>query len=314
MALARHQSETFSMLVVDDPKRRYLAQILSEVPLNGFSLTHVSDLDEAKAHLESTQFDLCLVAHRIAEGVVEPFIDCAGRVESWTPVVVMAEKHYLGQGEKFIHRGAMDFLAWNDIGSDSLEQVLRNNVLRGRQIGSLIRTASVDHLTELFSRRYMETHIDRIIRSQQRIKSNATLFFIDLDHFKAINDKVSYEAGDDMLKDVAEAIDWSVRGVDVVGRWGGDEFVVVLSNTNDESNAIIASRIAAAVQSRSLRNGSAVTASIGIAPLNEGVNTIDDWIGQAASAMKGAKAAGGNGYQVQLESDPFGRQHCANYG
>jgi len=123
-----------------------------------------------------------------------------------------------------------------------------------------------DPLTQLFNRRYLLDRIDLELARVRRGHS-AALLMIDLDQFKRVNDRFGHLRGDDLLKRVADAIVQSVRATDVAGRYGGDEFAVLLSDTETGQAEIAAERLVKSIRDTAQRAepDEAVTASIGFA-------------------------------------------------
>lgn len=112
--------------------------------------------------------------------------------------------------------------------------------------GTLERTARTDSLTGLYNRRALNEHLRRVAASARRRVEPLSVLMIDLDRFKETNDGFGHEAGDRVLCTVADCLRDGVRGDDVYGRWGGDEFLVVLPNTTDAGARKVADRIRAA--------------------------------------------------------------------
>jgi two-component system cell cycle response regulator len=114
---------------------------------------------------------------------------------------------------------------------------LRDNVQYSMEL------AITDPLTGLFNRRYMESHVGTLIdRSAARGKSLSVLI-LDVDYFKSINDSFGHDAGDDVLREFAERLKASIRGIDLACRYGGEEFVVVMPDTDLGIAAMVAERI-----------------------------------------------------------------------
>jgi two-component system, cell cycle response regulator len=114
---------------------------------------------------------------------------------------------------------------------------LRDNVQYSMEL------AITDPLTGLFNRRYMESHVGTLIdRSAARGKSLSVLI-LDVDYFKSINDSYGHDAGDDVLREFAERLKASIRGIDLACRYGGEEFVVVMPDTDLGIAAMVAERI-----------------------------------------------------------------------
>ncbi len=160
---------------------------------------------------------------------------------------------------------------------------------------SLVERASFDPLTKLPNRSEFERRVDDVLMSSDDV--SACLLLFDLDGFKAINDTYGHHAGDDMLQLIGERLRGAVRSGDVVARWGGDEFVVLLVGVD---NAEMGSRRARAlvdqIGGRTRLEGVAeplrVKASVGVALWGEHGNRLADLVEAADSAMYEAKRSG----------------------
>ncbi|KJY85199.1 diguanylate cyclase [Vibrio galatheae] len=164
--------------------------------------------------------------------------------------------------------------------------------------------AYFDSLTDLPNRSLFLDRLNQSILNAERSKKSFALLFIDLDHFKDINDQYGHDIGDQLLKQVAKRINQCIRVTDLSARFSGDEFVVVLGHLNDVSSAIsVANKIASKLthslsQPFQLNNVSAyVSASIGISIYPEDSATQDTLIRYADNAMYHAKAMGKNNFQ-----------------
>jgi diguanylate cyclase (GGDEF)-like protein/PAS domain S-box-containing protein len=173
------------------------------------------------------------------------------------------------------------------------------------QAAQLTVQATHDSLTGLPNRHLLIDRLSQSLALAQRSKSSTGLIFVDLDHFKQINDTLGHDAGDSVLRQISERLLGSVRPMDSVSRLGGDEFVVLLPQLGSPKDVIaVASRIAAHIEAPlELPDGPiAVTASIGIArsdqtPLAQHRNP-DQLLQQADTAMYHAKSLGGSQFQV----------------
>lgn len=157
--------------------------------------------------------------------------------------------------------------------------------------------ASHDMLTGVLNARAYYEVCDRLIHVARRSGNPYSVLFIDLDHFKTINDSYGHAAGDVVLKAVAECLTKAIRHSDALGRIGGEEFSVFLPNTDEEGAATLAENIRHAVESlrpeieeRHLR----VTASIGVAADQDRVQSMLEIQQNADRAMYEAKAEGRN--------------------
>jgi diguanylate cyclase (GGDEF)-like protein len=136
-----------------------------------------------------------------------------------------------------------------------------------------LNTALLDDLTGLGNRASYEKSLQREIDLAQRQQSDLSLIILDIDNFKAINDAYGHSSGDRALKTLAETISQTMRRSDMAFRFGGEEFVLLLSNTNLEAAAIVAERLRLAVAETLCHDGKrgfGFTISLGIAQLNAG--------------------------------------------
>ena len=134
--------------------------------------------------------------------------------------------------QTFINRRAVDQgrLADGDhlaVGDTVLKFVLRGS-LEARYHEALYELATVDSLTQLFNRRKFREFLEAAVQRSVEGKGQLALLFVDLDHFKAINDRLGHSAGDEVLRGVAEALRRAMRPGDLAGRLGGEEFAIVM--------------------------------------------------------------------------------------
>lgn len=168
---------------------------------------------------------------------------------------------------------------------------LMTNIDRARH--GLETASRNDALTGLLNRRGLHERTETLFRAIGGGRALAVLF-ADLDGFKAVNDAHGHDAGDRLLQDVARAIAGRVRGNDIVSRFGGDEFVVVLPDVNYEQAAIVAKRLQDVVTATG-REGAQLSVTIGIALAPEHGADLDAVLKQVDAAMYEGKLIGGRG-------------------
>ncbi|MBF0187925.1 MAG: EAL domain-containing protein, partial [Magnetococcales bacterium] len=167
------------------------------------------------------------------------------------------------------------------------------------------RHANFDPLTKLPNRRLFQDRLDQAVGQANRTGVRIGLFFIDLDRFKLVNDTLGHQAGDELLKVVAERLNEAVRSTDTVARLGGDEFTVILQNfhKNSELGAIARTIIQEMEKPITLDDNTvSVSASIGIASYPDDADSTQDLIRCADSALYQAKDSGRNTYQFFTEA------------
>jgi diguanylate cyclase (GGDEF)-like protein/PAS domain S-box-containing protein len=150
-----------------------------------------------------------------------------------------------------------------------------------------------DFLTKTYNRRYFS---EKLAEETERVKRAGGVFSIimlDIDRFKKINDTFGHSAGDQVLINLADAVQNRIRKIDTLARWGGEEFVILLPNTVAEQAVILAENLREIIPAVEMPAASRVTASFGVAGYRAG-DTVDSLIIRADELMYQAKAAGGN--------------------
>jgi two-component system cell cycle response regulator len=158
--------------------------------------------------------------------------------------------------------------------------------------------AVTDGLTGLYNRRYMETHLATLVEQAAGRGKPLTLLVLDIDYFKAINDTYGHDAGDDVLREFATRIRKSIRGIDLACRYGGEEFVIVMPETDMAVAALVAERIRRRIAGDpfAIEQGAKaidVTLSIGLAALGAN-DTAAMILKRADQALYRAKRDGRN--------------------
>ncbi len=159
-----------------------------------------------------------------------------------------------------------------------------------------------DEVTKLYNRRFFSIRLEEEVARHHRFGNPLSLVLLDLDSLKGVNDELGHLAGDETLRGVADVLVQTSRSIDVVCRYGGDEFAVLLVETPRAGARPYAERIRDALAAASFSHGRQVTASFGVASLSEWAATGDDLVRAADEALYAAKRAGKNG--VVVWTDP----------
>jgi diguanylate cyclase (GGDEF)-like protein len=165
----------------------------------------------------------------------------------------------------------------------------------------LRRSAELDALTGTFNRRSMDHWLARTFAQAHQQRQPLSLLFIDIDHFKAVNDRLGHSGGDQCLREVAAALRGALEPGDVLGRYGGEEFIVLLPGRGGADGREVAERLRATVERHAFRHenqAERMTVSIGVATRLEAENTPDATVKRADQALYSAKRAGRNCVQV----------------
>jgi diguanylate cyclase (GGDEF)-like protein len=197
---------------------------------------------------------------------------------------------YLEKPDNEIGRLASHFETMTDTLEHSTRELERKVAQRTDELNRLAR---IDALTGLKNRRGLDEALDEEIQRAKRQNTGFGLIWLDIDHFKAVNDELGHQTGDDILCRVALWLKAGVRPYDHPGRWGGDEFVVVLSPCDEDTLCQIAARIRETIERDSIRTGTPVTVSVGGYLCQPGDN-VDTILRQADQALYRVKQQGRN--------------------
>jgi diguanylate cyclase (GGDEF)-like protein len=160
-------------------------------------------------------------------------------------------------------------------------------------LDGLLATARLDALTGCLNYAAVRAELDREIRRAERHARRLSCCFIDLDHFKGINDRHGHLYGNRVLAEVGAALRGGVRGGDTIGRYGGDEFLAILPDAGEAAALMLAERLRATIVSRNPGRGDErLDTSIGVAQWRPG-STAEDLLAAADAALLGAKDGGG---------------------
>ncbi|MBN9605813.1 MAG: sensor domain-containing diguanylate cyclase [Actinomycetales bacterium] len=184
--------------------------------------------------------------------------------------------------------------------AEALTNQAAQAVARVRLEETIRRAAMHDEVTGLPSRRLVEEDVTRTLLGRG---SPLSVIFIDLDGFKNVNDLLGHAAGDALLREVGQRLRGAIREADVLGRFGGDEFIVVAAVDDSDHAAALADRVRREVSRPypELPLGLSVTASVGVVTVGGGDAPVMDRLVRAADhAMYAAKMAGGDRVEVGL--------------
>jgi len=195
---------------------------------------------------------------------------------------------------------------------DALELTARVRILTRRKrlndrlrenLHLSMRLATIDPLTGLYNRHYLGSHLRTLVTRARDMDRPLSMVMIDIDHFKQVNDTYGHAAGDKVLRAIAERISHNVRGVDLAARFGGEEFVIVMPDTDLAAARQIAERLRKVIAADTYDTGRdniaiPLTVSMGIASLNRDDMDGTTVLARADDALYRAKRAGRNRLEV----------------
>jgi diguanylate cyclase (GGDEF)-like protein len=157
----------------------------------------------------------------------------------------------------------------------------------------LLEHAIRDPLTGVYNRRYLDARLGELIIRHRRRPAPSTVLLVDVDHFKEVNDELGHDAGDRVLQQLVQVLQQRLRRSDLVFRMGGEEFLVLLPDTDAAGGVTVAENLRAAVAEAALLPERTITVSVGVAEIRAS-DTVPTWTKRADQAMYVAKEAGRN--------------------
>ncbi|MDO8287942.1 MAG: PleD family two-component system response regulator [Parvibaculum sp.] len=221
-----------------------------------------------------------------------------------TPLLAIVEEGDTPRLVRALDMGANDYLV-RPVDRNELVARCRTQLRRKRFQDYLrekfqqgLELAITDGLTGLYNRRYMESHLGAMVDEGLQNGKPVSLLIFDIDHFKSVNDTHGHAAGDTVLKEFAQRISQNVRGVDLACRLGGEEFVVVMPDTDMSFAMMVAERLRQRVAEYPFKieggNELNVTVSIGIGIVEAQGDTVEKVLERADAALYRAKRDGRN--------------------
>ena len=170
-----------------------------------------------------------------------------------------------------------------------------SNITERHQLEQKLRLQSeTDELTGLYNRRYFDQAIASELSRARRYQEAISLFIFDVDHFKAINDTHGHKVGDAVLCEIASLTASNTRESDIVTRWGGEEFLVLMPHTSLDMAEKVANTFCNFIEKYQFEHDISMTISIGVAEWKNETESVDSLISRADEALYKAKHAGRN--------------------
>ncbi len=161
----------------------------------------------------------------------------------------------------------------------------------------LLHVSRTDAMTELYNRGYWQERLHEEFARSQRYKNPVSLVILDIDRFKSINDQYGHPAGDSVITWTAKLLKRCSRGVDICGRYGGEEFAIILPGVREDDAYAVAERLRETIESSPCHvddNTIAFTASAGVAGITAKTSDANHWLIDADKALYKAKGQGRN--------------------
>jgi len=293
------------ILLVDDDERS--ARRVKEGLQRHFTAFVEPNPEEAIKKISEAEFDLVIVSLSLKEMDGLRLCSTIRTMEQTRhlPIVIIVNNADDQRLLKGLDLGVNDYII-RPIDRNELLARVRTQISRKRFADQLrtrleesVEMAITDSLTGLFNRRYMEKHLHMLVEESLNSGTNLSLLILDIDNFKIVNDTYGHDAGDMVLEQFATRLRRNVRGVDLVCRLGGEEFVVVMPETFMKNGFIVAERLRQAISSKPFNIGRTqdaieITASVGVAALEKAEDCPETVLKRADQALYAAKREGRN--------------------
>ncbi len=284
----------FDLLLVedDDDHARLVEEILAGGAEGAYRLRRARDLAGARTELDRHPADCILLDLFLPDGQGLDSLAQMTALDPMVPIVILTSLADEQLGLQAVHEGAQDYLVKGSVDGQRLSRSVRHAIERKALEARFAEQALHDPLTGLANRTLLLDRIRLELARAGRTGGGVALLYLDVDDFKAINDRWGHDTGDEVLVRMARRLSRAVRPGDTVGRIGGDEFVVVCGGLDtDEDLAQMRARIEEAV-ARPMVLGSAtelVTASVGLSLGRGSAEEPETIIRRADEAMYEAK-------------------------
>ncbi|MBJ6364056.1 response regulator [Paenibacillus sp. GCM10012307] len=281
------------LIIDDDPVLR--SYLLRSLQYDGYEVMEASDVESGKRLLRQHHFDLIILDLMMYPQSGYELFDFLKEDPTfkWLPLIVLSGRGDLQDKVQCFFLGADDYVTkpfqYEELAARIYSLLHRNKGFE--------QMAFRDPLTGVFNRRYMDQQLQRELQRIERYPTPITMAFIDIDRFKSINDTFGHSAGDVVLQGLANVLQNRMRVTDLIARFGGEEFVVVMPNTTAEEGERVLGEALQVVRETAVARDEVreyrITFSAGVAQWREGL-TAEQWIRLADTAMYNSKANGRN--------------------
>jgi diguanylate cyclase (GGDEF)-like protein len=210
---------------------------------------------------------------------------------------ISTNSHFMAQNCTFLPLELKDGSDNVCILIEDVTDVCHYQTMLNKTLEELAQANRIDGLTQIFNRKHWEECLEKEFSRARRYKHGLALIMFDLDHFKLLNDTYGHLGGDLVLIETAKVISSLLRLGDLFGRYGGEEFAIILPNTDIVGALDVAERIRIAISKNVINFQESeikVTASVGVAVISEEDNRYEDLISNTDLALYDAKASGRN--------------------
>lgn len=288
------------ILLIDDDRLQFrlTSAHFKNFAADTYALEWAATYDDGMEKLLSGAYAACLLDYQLGERDGLQLIREAVARGCRTPIVFLTAETAERVDIAAMNAGALDYLVKGEITPRMIERSLRYALKLGETLEALRRLATRDQLTGMLNRREFDRIMDEERDRALRFGHPLALIMVDIDRFKSINDTYGHPVGDTVLREVARRLQAQVRSVDRVARLGGEEFGLILMQTDLAATMEVATRICTTIAREPVMVSETqtldVTVSAGVAVLPQHAHTVAELVATADKALYAAKTGGRN--------------------
>ena len=299
----KNDTSAIKLLVIDDDAdiRSLLADLLGE---SDYKVDTASCGEEALKMIKDSTYGLVITDLRMQGMDGLQVIKEVKNIDPGIDVIVMTGYASVNSAVESMKAGAVDYIT-KPLNTDQIRLVVKKNIERRgfqrlageREFYKIL--SSIDGLTELYNYRYFHQHLQMELEREKRYNRSLSLIMLDIDDFKNYNDQYGHPVGDLVLKNLASILKTATRGCDVICRHGGEEFAVILPETDKKEAAIVCERIRQSVEKTNMLDAEGnsignIRITIGLASFPVDADNKNKLIEQADKALYRGKESGKN--------------------
>ncbi|CCQ75163.1 PleD family two-component system response regulator [Magnetospira sp. QH-2] len=283
---------------------RSLGEAMSE---DGHNTVFIDTVTEACGSMVFQEADLAIISLDVDDEDPLRLCSILRSAESTRhlPILLVGGEHDMARLVRALDLGVNDYLL-RPLERVELKARVRSQIRRKRYQERLrtnflqnLSLAVTDTLTGLHNRRYLESHMETLVKRAEESGRPLSILMIDIDHFKRVNDDYGHPAGDAVLRELANRIARSLRGFDLVTRYGGEEFLTLMPDTDIKIATGVATRLCEQIAAETVAlphdlGETQITVSIGVTKMKTGSETADEFIQRVDEALYKAKEQGRN--------------------
>ena len=299
------------ILICDDDQadRKLVRTYLKRMTDREIVLLEAGHTEEIQNALDKGRIDLVLMDNQMpGKSGMEWLAEIAKK--QLAPVVMLTGSGTEEIAAQAFQEGAVGYLPKGSLSQEKLQNIIDVALDKWTRLQQAMADkekleilATFDSLTGLYNRRAILGKLHELINLANRYKEDFSLSMLDIDHFKRVNDRYGHLTGDEVLEKIATLIRRNIRDTDIVGRYGGEEFIIILPKTNLSSAWVVAERLRTIIEKTEMKDSAgnvfAITVSQGLAGWERDEDATS-LISRADEALYKAKEKGRNRVQILL--------------